>query len=143
VIDNDETAAALGTCADCGAPVGTLEDARAHAALDGLACIDWLARWTINSALAFIRELQPRAMEAGWCILLGGGVLNRGESKNDLDLLAYPRTATSERAALIAVLPHTDDVTWSTCSVADIAHFNIEGRCVELIFQTFVPGGSA
>ena len=32
--------------------------------------------WTIEDALVWIRRMQPITMEAGWCVMLGGGVLN-------------------------------------------------------------------
>lgn len=91
--------------------------------------------WTLNDALVFIRELQPRAMDAGWCILLAGGVLNRGTGP-DLDVLAYPRDRAAKRKSLLALLPPGE---WSTVSVADIYTFQRAGTPVELIFQTWVP----
>lgn len=90
--------------------------------------------WTLESALIYIRALQPKAMEAGWCILLAGGVLNNGISKNDLDLLAYPKTRTSKRAHLLALLPSQGE--WSRVEgVSDVFAYAVEGGRVELIFQ--------
>lgn len=42
--------------------------------------------WTLEDGLRLIRILQPKAKEYGYHIALGGGVLNKGESKKDLDL---------------------------------------------------------
>lgn len=95
-----------------------------------------MAGLTLKTALAYIRDLQPRVMDAGWCILLGGGVLNRGWSDHDVDLLAYPRTLLSSRETLLAILPPG---TWSRVEVADIYSYEVKGARVELIFQTFVP----
>jgi len=88
--------------------------------------------WTLADALAYIHRLQPTAMEAGWCIMLGGSVLNQGVG-NDLDLLAYPRTLRSVRAPLIAQLP---EGTWSDVAVGDLYTYHVDNHVVELIFQT-------
>lgn len=95
-------------------------------------------RWSMGRALAFVRGFQPAAMEAGWCLLLGGGVLNNGSSHNDLDLLAYPRTTQSRVEDLIRLLP--DGVwTWAPLEdpVARVYSFQADDGPVELIFQTF------
>jgi hypothetical protein len=52
--------------------------------------IDCPPKWTMNSALKLIKTLQKKAWEAGFALSLGGGVLDRGESTNDLDLIALP-----------------------------------------------------
>lgn len=89
--------------------------------------------WMLDEALEYVRELQPKTMEVGWCLLLGGGVLNRG-SGPDLDLLAYPRTPTSKRTDLITILP---EGTWDRVDgVSDIYCYSVDGCEVELIFQT-------
>lgn len=46
--------------------------------------------WTLDQALSLIRKNQQTFMEAGWFIALAGGVLNKGESVHDLDLVAVP-----------------------------------------------------
>lgn len=46
--------------------------------------------WTLESALAFIREIQPSIRELDYHILLAGGVLNTGKSEKDLDLWFIP-----------------------------------------------------
>jgi len=43
--------------------------------------------WTIDEALEFIREHQSKCVELGYHIALAGGVLNKGYSNNDLDLI--------------------------------------------------------
>ena len=94
--------------------------------------------WTMETALAYIRELQPRAMEAGWCIMLGGGVLNNGHSNSDLDILAYPSVRRASREDLFALLPANGQ--WSAWEdptvnpVADIYTYTADGRAVDLIF---------
>lgn len=92
--------------------------------------------WTLSDALAYIRELQPRAMATGWCVLLGGGVLNQGASAHDLDLLFYPRTASAQRRDLLEILPPG---RWDRVPVGDLYTYDVEGRRIEGIFQTHVP----
>ena len=75
-------------------------------------------------------------MDRGWCLLLGGGVLNRGQSKEDLDLLAYPRDKKSIRGSVLDVFPVGK---WSQTPVSDVYTFTYEGKVVDLIFQTWVP----
>jgi len=93
--------------------------------------------WTLETALVYIRELQPRAMAAGWCVLLGGGVLNRGVSANDLDILFYPRTQAACRADMLEILPRG---RWDHLPVGDVYSYTLPtGQRVEGIFQTHVP----
>ena len=42
--------------------------------------------WTLDQALPTIRELQFKALQCGYHLALSGGVLNKGESFNDLDI---------------------------------------------------------
>lgn len=46
--------------------------------------------WILEDALKLIRELQPEMRQFGYHLTLGGGVLNRGSSKKDLDLFFLP-----------------------------------------------------
>lgn len=50
-----------------------------------------MSTWTLATARTFIRKLQKPCMESGYYIALAGGVLNRGHSNQDLDLVAVPR----------------------------------------------------
>lgn len=96
--------------------------------------------WTIDEALEWIRSVQPAVMESGWCLMLGGGVLNQGVSGTDLDVIAYPRTRESRVAAVVSVL---GDGTWSQAPsmypVARVYSFEVDDRAVEVIFQTWFP----
>lgn len=49
-------------------------------------------KWVQSEAIELIRKLQPKAWECGFAMYLGGGVLNKGESPNDLDILVMPDT---------------------------------------------------
>ena len=42
--------------------------------------------WTLDEAINLIKVLQPDVWTFGYHLCLGGGVLNKGESKKDLDL---------------------------------------------------------
>jgi len=53
--------------------------------------------WTLESALLTIRELQFKALQCGYHLALGGGVLNKGESFNDLDVVVLTMDKTSQR----------------------------------------------
>lgn len=46
--------------------------------------------WTLETALAVVRKLQPLTRLYGYHLCMGGGVLNRGESNKDLDLYLLP-----------------------------------------------------
>lgn len=50
--------------------------------------------WTIDDAINLIRVVQPLAKHAGYHVGLAGGVLNRGESLHDLDLIVMPLVET-------------------------------------------------
>ena len=92
--------------------------------------------WTLDAALLWIREMQPKLMEAGWCIMLGGGVLNKGHSDSDLDLLAYPRNSESKFQKAVSCLPKG---SLSFVDIAAIYTFYVDSKKVELIFQQFCP----
>jgi len=88
--------------------------------------------WKLDEALAYIREVQPKAMASGWCLMLGGGVLNNGHGP-DLDLLAYPRTVGVVRTDLLHHLPRIG--SRRTTATANVYAYLHEGKQVELIFQ--------
>jgi hypothetical protein len=46
--------------------------------------------WTLEEGLEVVRLLQPGAAERGFNLSLGGGVLNKGTSLHDLDIVAAP-----------------------------------------------------
>lgn len=60
--------------------------------------------WTLEQALETIRHAQVGCMARGFYLSLSGGVLNRGQSENDLDLLAMHMTELSDPRALIRYL---------------------------------------
>lgn len=46
--------------------------------------------WTLEDGLSLVRTLQPESRQFGYHICLGGGVINNGQSKKDLDLYCLP-----------------------------------------------------
>lgn len=51
-----------------------------------------VSHWTLQEGLLLIRQIEPIAVTCGWHTALGGGVLIRGESEHDVDVIVYPRT---------------------------------------------------
>lgn len=65
--------------------------------------------WNRSSALSLIWRLQPKLMENGWFVALAGGVLNKGYSGHDLDLVAVPmKTHATDLQKLHEVLVSCD-----------------------------------
>lgn len=60
--------------------------------------------WRISDALTLIRSLQVSVKPFGYHITLGGGVLNTGSSRNDLDLYFLPLSGSSDEPKLLAFL---------------------------------------
>jgi len=50
--------------------------------------------WKIDEALKLIRDIQPHARMNDYNLALAGGVLDKGFSDNDLDIIVIPRSAT-------------------------------------------------
>ncbi len=59
---------------------------------------------TLSQAVSLVRQLQPLSMHNGYYLALAGGVLNKGVSANDIDLVAVPRDRASKPEALINYL---------------------------------------
>lgn len=49
--------------------------------------------WNMTAAVAFLRRLEPVLESVGWHCALGGGVLQKGESAHDLDVVVFPRSS--------------------------------------------------
>lgn len=47
-------------------------------------------KWSLEEALALVRELEETVSVFGWHVGLTGGVLKRGYSEKDVDIIAYP-----------------------------------------------------
>jgi hypothetical protein len=53
--------------------------------------------WDLDNGLRIVRALQPVTRKYGYHLALGGGVLNKGESKKDLDLYFLPMGSDKPR----------------------------------------------
>lgn len=51
--------------------------------------------WTLEEVQKLIKGLEVYSTSYGWHFALAGGVLRKGSSDHDLDLIAYPRTSTN------------------------------------------------
>jgi hypothetical protein len=55
--------------------------------------LDHLAyAWTMGDGVVFVRDLSNQLQLVGWEVALGGSVLKKGRSMNDLDVVLFPRT---------------------------------------------------
>jgi hypothetical protein len=61
--------------------------------------------WTLQQALDLVRSIQPTLVANGWFVALAGGVLNKGHSEHDLDLVLVPmKTGKTDLVELHCVL---------------------------------------
>lgn len=67
--------------------------------------------WTLSEARVLINALQPHAKELGFHVCLGGGVLNAGLSKKDLDLYFLPMDNGKIAASSAKLMAFLED-TW-------------------------------
>jgi hypothetical protein len=73
-----------------------------------LAPTDAATKWTLENSVELIRLLQPLAHRHGYHLALAGGILNRGFSEKDLDVVALPNfNAEQEWEALQADIEDT------------------------------------
>jgi len=90
-------------------------------------------RWTLASARAFVAErLWPVLYANGWVPCITGGVLHRGWSDNDLDIVLYPRTGTSTVAAAQDALA-SRNITWEPSEMGLFGTFSAGPRRVEVV----------
>lgn len=57
--------------------------------------------WTLGEGLVFCRLLQPMLRPIGYHLTLGGGVLNVGYSRKDLDLFLLPLKSTDSNPTAV------------------------------------------
>jgi hypothetical protein len=61
--------------------------------------------WTLSVALRYIRLHRPELLKYGYALDLGGSVLMKGRSNNDLDLLAIKVKSTARFKLLRTYFP--------------------------------------
>ena len=89
--------------------------------------------WEIEEALELIRKIQPKIMAAGYYLALGGGVVNKGWSDNDLDLVAVPRSENSDIRGLTQAISHSGFYPKGVCEVpnASVHSYDYLGKRVD------------
>ncbi len=102
--------------------------------------------WTLEKGLELVRSLE-RALAPHYHAALAGGVLMRGESKHDLDVVVYPHqadhfeldeihTALSTRMRLV-VPQHKVAEDWRKRGITDTKHVEVwaveGGKRVDII----------
>ncbi len=93
-----------------------------------------MIKWDIDEALNFVRKIQPVCMEAGYYIALCGGVLNKGFSNNDLDLVAMPRTSLSKCEALRKAFDNLQFIPQKTWDLhtGEVRSYEYNGKPIEV-----------
>ena len=94
--------------------------------------------WTLRDAQAFVAgALWQPLYDAGWVPCLTGGVLRRGWSEGDLDIVLYARTPQSSVEAARAALARWEP-TWGDWDYGHVGTFMAYGRQVEVV----IPAGA-
>lgn len=85
--------------------------------------------WTLEQAIEAWRNVECMIAPYGWHAALGGGVLARGYSTHDLDLIVYAHTRG--RGAVTDVVLSLSDLGWTRThdAAAMIAHWREQGSC--------------
>lgn len=100
-----------------------------------------LVVWTLDDAIAVIRELEPVASKAGYHLGITGGVLYRGYSKKDLDIVCYPHcTEVAPRREVMNQLGAAG-ITWHCRASHEeygddkiIEQWDFKGKSVDVFF---------
>lgn len=74
--------------------------------------------WTLRTARAFVAKLQPKLKAVGWFAAIGGGVLNRGTSDHDLDLILVPYDSNVQDLTAVRAVLQSMDGGWD--QLADV-----------------------
>jgi len=99
--------------------------------------------WTTGSAQKFIATIRESLLHRGWLTYLGGSVMYRGESHNNLDLILVPREHVGDldvaihtlRQQSVRFIGRTDDFKGRT--IIDAEH---QGRSVEIVLVNDLGG---
>ena len=96
-------------------------------------------KWDLIDGIALARRLELLAIPMNCHIALGGGVLQRGYSKKDLDIFVYPRKASKKTllpAEILRVFEATDikQVNYHFDDGKTVFSCKIDGRRVDFFF---------
>lgn len=104
--------------------------------------------WSLQEALDLIHRIQEPANQAGWYVALAGGVLNKGYSYHDLDLVLVPMDCNQlgtwnmgyvMRDVKATYVRNSEDMlsSWRSRGSNDskfVEHWDIGGRRIDLIY---------
>lgn len=51
------------------------------------------SKWTLGEARRLLKQVEEQVSKVGWHVGLAGGVLRRGRSSKDVDMLVFPHHA--------------------------------------------------
>jgi len=110
--------------------------------------------WTLDQGIEMVRQIERALASCGWHAALGGGVLHRGQSDHDLDVIVFPRQRIAETVRqphiglLRTALRHDLDMTlfatvdrvqkhWRSKGLGDLKHVEVwktaDGKRVDLL----------
>jgi len=81
--------------------------------------------WTLEEALIIVRELEAGLI--GWHVALAGGVLHKGKSDHDLDLVFFPRDSTNIQLGDLYRGLHYYGLTRTHTEVDMLTHWRSKG----------------
>lgn len=90
--------------------------------------------WSMDAALAFIRELQPALHSRLYHVAMGGGVLNKGFSEKDLDLYLFP----FDNAVYEPILPYLEELWGPSTPLSSEINREERGYPQDMNFKTKV-----
>lgn len=99
--------------------------------------------WTINEAVDYIQELEPLIRGFNYCTALGGSVLHKGFSRNDLDVYLMPIIEEDKDTKTVKPYDTKGIVDFLINIRAEPAtdSLNYLGSEFRTIFKYYTPGG--
>lgn len=84
--------------------------------------------WDLDSALELIRTIQHELHDANWHVALAGGVLNRGFSEKDLDLVFVPMGPSADPCHIYLIVRR---VGFFRARTREDMHFHWESKGIK------------
>ena len=90
--------------------------------------------WVLGEAIDLVRLLQDDCMKRGYYVAIAGGVLNKGYSNNDLDLVVVPRTPDEDDQVIKAFLCSQLEIRETTTigGVTEVLSLSYRGKPVDI-----------
>lgn len=89
-----------------------------------------MSLWTLDEALELVRSLHLPLADIGWCCGIGGGVLIKGSSDKDLDLIFVPYCKTNHDIGVLNALLSSLD-GWERYCTVDVMHAHWRSKGLE------------